>query len=67
MRKVSDATALFLLIAAWITYGLVRFALSFVGLGLADQVALAMLAALVIVAGTILNVIHEATKPILDT
>jgi hypothetical protein len=66
MTKPSDAMAFLLLIAAWFTYGLVRFGLSFVGLSVADQVALAMLTALVLVAGTILNVIKEATARILD-
>ena len=66
MTKLSNAVTFFLLIATWVTYGLVRFALSFFGLSLADQVALATLAALAIVAGTILNVIEEATKRILN-
>jgi len=66
MGKLNGAMTFFLLIAAWITYAIVRFALSFFGLSLPDQVALAALAALVIVAGTILNVIKEATKRILN-
>jgi hypothetical protein len=65
MTKSSGAMAFLLLIAAWFAYGFVRFGLSFVGLSVADQVALAMLAALVLVAGTILNVIKEATARIL--
>jgi hypothetical protein len=66
MTKSNEAMAFLLLIAAWFAYGLVRFGLSFVGLSVADQVALATLAALVLVAGTILNVIKEATARILN-
>lgn len=66
MTKSSEAMTFFLLIAAWFTYGLLRFGLSFVGLSVADQVAVAMLAALVLVAGTILNVIKDATARILS-
>lgn len=61
----NEKVAFLMLATSCATYGLVRFTLSFTGLELADQVALAALAALAIVAGTILNVIREATSRIL--
>jgi hypothetical protein len=61
----NEKGAIIVLVASCPIYGLVRFALSFTGLELADQVALAALAALAVVAGTIINVIRDTTALIL--